>query len=54
MKHVLEEELDIGLKIIHRHSGKLWYMNGEVILFRRPVTEKIIEQISSNPKITVR
>ena len=40
MKHVLEEELDIGLKIIHRHSGKLWYMNGEVILFRRPVTEK--------------
>lgn len=42
MKHVLEEELDIGLKIIHRHSGKLWYMNGEVILFRRPVTEKII------------
>ena len=54
MKHVLEEELDIELKIIHRHSGKLWYMNGEVILFRRPDTEKIIEQISSNPKITVR
>lgn len=45
MKHVLEEELDIGLKIIHRHSGKLWYMNGESFCSETLFTEKIIEQI---------